>query len=83
METIYDWLSVAVFGVLVVLFLHRSAQDREPTDTIYHYAPPAIGCAVANYLGNHDQGPLSIVLLVAVLIYIVMVLKPFGGIKLK
>jgi hypothetical protein len=82
LETIYDWLSVAVFGVLVVLFLHRSAQDREPTDTIYHYAPPAIGCALANYVGNHGQGPLSIVIVVAVLIYIVLVLKPFGGIKL-
>lgn len=82
METIYDWASVAVFGVLVVLFLHRSAKEQEPTDTIYHYIPPAIGCAVANYLGNHDLGPASIVLLVAVLIYIVLVLKPFGGIKL-
>jgi len=79
-DTIYDWLSVAAFGVLVVLFLHRSAQDREPTDTIYHYIPPAIGCAVANYVGNHDLGPLSIVILVAVMIYIVLVLKPFGGI---
>jgi hypothetical protein len=82
LETIYDWLSVAVFGVLVVLFLHRSAQDREPTDTIYHYIPPAVGCAVANYVGNHGQGPLSIVMMVGILIYIVLVLKPFGGIKL-
>jgi hypothetical protein len=81
LETLYDWLSVGVFGVLVVLFLHRSAQEQEPTDTIYHYMPPAIGCAVANYLGNNGQGPLSIVIVVAVVIYIVMVLKPFGGFK--
>lgn len=81
METIYDWLSVAAFVVLVVLFLHRSSQE-EPRDSIYQYMPPAIGCAVANYVGNHGQGPLSIVMVVAVMIYIVLVLKPFGGLKL-
>ncbi|MGZ3272288.1 MAG: XrtV sorting system accessory protein [Caulobacteraceae bacterium] len=80
METIYDWTTVAVFGVLVVLFLHRSAA-QEPTDNIYQYLPPAVGCAVANYLGNQGQGPLSITIVVAVLIYIVLVLKPFGGLK--
>ena len=82
METIYDWMSVAVFGVLVVLFLHRSAQEGEPTDKMWHYGPPAVGCAVANYAGNHGQGPLGTVILVAVAIYIVLILKPFGGIKL-
>jgi hypothetical protein len=83
LETIYDWLSVAVFGVLVVLFLHRSAMpEPEPMGRVLFYLPPALGCAVANYAGNHGQDPLSITLLVAVVIYIVLVLKPFGGFKL-
>ena len=56
-------------------------QPGEPQDTIYHYLPPAVGCALANYVGNHDQGPLSALIVVAVLVYIVMVLKPFGGLK--
>ncbi len=78
METVYDWITVAIFGGLVVLFLHRSVQDAEPQDTIYHYLPPAIGCAVANYAGNHGQGVLSAAIVVGVLAYIVFVLKPFG-----
>ena len=88
METVYDWITVAVFGGLVVLFLHRSMQEGEPQDTIFHYLPPAIGCAIANYVGNHDQdiqaaigvagGLISFLIVVAVLIYIVIVLKPFG-----
>ena len=81
METVYDWITVAIFGGLVVLFLHRSMQEGEPQDTIYHYLPPAIGCAIANYVGNHGQGPLSAIIVVGVLIYVVLILKPFGGLK--
>jgi hypothetical protein len=77
-ETVYDWITVAIFGGLVVLFLHRSVQDTEPQDTIYHYLPPAVGCAIANYVGNEGQGPLSALIVVGVLIYIAVVLKPFG-----
>lgn len=82
METTFDWVTVAVFCALVVLFLHRSVREADPGDTIYHYMPPAVGCAVANYVGNHGQEPLATVIVVGVVIYIVLVLKPFGGIKL-
>ena len=78
METVYDWITVAIFGGMVVLFLHRSTQDEPPKDTILQYLPPAVGCAFANYVGNHGQGPLSALIVVAVLIYIALVLKPFN-----
>ncbi|WP_293908111.1 XrtV sorting system accessory protein [Phenylobacterium sp.] len=78
METVYDWITVAIFGALVVLFLHRSVQPAEPQDTILHYLPPAIGCAVANYLGNHGQGLISFLIVLAVVVYVALVLKPFG-----
>lgn len=76
METVYDWITVAIFGGMVVLFLHRSTQD-EPKDSLIQYLPPAVGCALANYVGNHGQGPLSAGIVVAVLVYILLVLKPF------
>ena len=80
METVYDWITVAIFGGLVVLFLHRSVQPGEPQDTILHYMPPAVGCAVANWLGNppQNQGLFSFLLVLAVAIYVIGVLKPFG-----
>lgn len=78
METVYDWITVAIFGGLVVLFLHRSVAEGEPQDSILHYLPPAVGCAIANYVGNHGMGPLSAAIVVGVLVYIVGVLKPFG-----
>ena len=77
METVYDWMSVAIFGGLVVLFLHRSISETEPKDTILHYLPPSVGCAAANYVGNQGQGVLSAVIVVGVLAYIALVLKPF------
>lgn len=78
METIYDWITVAIFGGLVVLFLHRSVQPGEPQDTILHYLPPSVGCAVANYVGNEGEGLISFLIVAAVLIYVALVLKPFG-----
>ncbi len=77
LETVYDWITVAIFGGLVVLFLHRSVAEEEPQDTILHYLPPAVGCALANWVGNNGQGPLSAIIVVAVLAYIILVLKPF------
>lgn len=75
METLYDWLSLLVFAGLIVLFLHRSSMDNPP-DTIYSYLPPAVGCALANYVGNEGYGPVAILILAAVLAYIYYVLKP-------
>jgi hypothetical protein len=82
-ETVYDWITVAIFGGLVVLFLHRSVQPGEPQDTILHYLPPAVGCAVANWIGNPPpaglgQGLISFLIVLGVLVYIALVLKPFG-----
>ncbi|MDG6079081.1 hypothetical protein E3U23_07740 [Erythrobacter litoralis] len=76
METIYDWLTVLIFAGLITLFLQRSSMD-EPPDTIWHYMPPAIGCAVANYLGNEEMHVLAAAAIAAVLGYILVILKPF------
>ncbi len=78
MQTIFDWVTMAVFSGLVVLFLNRSMAPEEKQDNIYHYAPPALGCAIANYLGNHDQRVVAIVLIIAVVGYILFFLHPFG-----
>ena len=78
METIFDWVSVAIFGGLVVLFLQRSTAEEEPKDHIMQYFPPIIGCAIANYLGNHHQEQFGAALIIGVLVYVAVVLKPFN-----
>lgn len=78
MQTIYDWASMAVFAGLIVLFLQRSMAPGEPQDHILHYLPPALGCAFANYVGNSGQGVLAGIILLAVLGYILHILKPFS-----
>ena len=75
METIYDWVTVLLFAGLITLFLQRSSMD-EPPDTIWHYIPPAIACALANYLGNEGNDIAAIAVLVAGLAYVVKVLRP-------
>jgi hypothetical protein len=83
-QTIFDFVTLAMFVCLVVLFLQRSVSP-EPRDHMYQYAPPAIGCAVANYFGNQgvkleNQGLVVVawVLVACVIGYVFYVLKPFS-----
>lgn len=75
METVWDWLTVAIFAGLIVLFLQRSMAEK-PRDTLLSYAPAAIGCAGANWLGNKDYTILAVVAVAAILAYVWFVLKP-------
>ncbi len=76
METVFDWLTVTIFAAIAVLFLQRSMQD-EPKDTMWHYLPPTIGCAIANQVGNNGYDIIAAVMMLAVLMYLVYMLKPF------
>jgi hypothetical protein len=77
MSTLYDLVTMVVFAGLVVLFLQRSTEPETPHDRIYHYLPPSLGCAVANYLGNQHVDAAAVPLIIGVVIYILLVLKPF------
>jgi hypothetical protein len=78
METVYDWVTLAIFAGLIVLFLQRSTADRPEKDvSLFYYLGAGAGCAVANYLGNHDQGLVAWLLLAATIAFIIYFLKPF------
>lgn len=83
MNTVYDWVTVAIFAGLVVLFLQRSTGWRPPGDSILQYLGASMGCAVANYFGNKAVAGDGIVyhllgvgVIAATLAYIVLVLRP-------
>ena len=78
METPFDWITLGIFGGLIVLFMDRSTKD-EPGDHLWQYLVAAVGCAVANYLGNNGQVLAAAALIVGILVYIVLVLKPIPG----
>jgi hypothetical protein len=73
-ETVWDWLTVFCFAGLVTLMLQRSSEEVL-RDKLWHYAPPALGCAVANYLGNEGMHIPAALLLAGVIVYIFVVLK--------
>lgn len=77
MQTVYDWVTVAVFAMLVVLLLQRSVGPQEDEDKLYHYVIPAAGCAVANYLGNEGNAIGAVAVLIVAIAYAVYFLKPF------
>lgn len=75
MTTVFDWITVAVFAALIVLFLQRSTEEV-PRDHLWQYLIPSVGCAVCNYLGNEGYTLAAVGVLVAALAYIHFVLKP-------
>ncbi len=76
MQTVYDWVTVAFFAGLIVLFLQRSMGDGPPRDSMLHYVAPAIGCAVTNYLGNNGEHIFAVLILAASAIYAFYFLRP-------
>lgn len=78
MQSIYDWLSLAIFAGLIVLFLQRSTSERADKDvSLFYYLAAGVGCAAANYFGNNGQDIMAILLLVATVAFIAYFLKPF------
>jgi Flp pilus assembly protein TadB len=55
MQTIYDWITVFLFAGLVTRYLQQSAADTGEDASLLHYLIAAIGCAVANWLGNRGD----------------------------
>ena len=82
LETIYDWVSIAIFAGLVVLFMQRSTLQR-PRDSIWQYLGAAIGCALANWFGNNGLGngsylyqAAAVATTIGTLTFIFIVLRP-------
>lgn len=79
METVYDWMTVAVFCAIVTLFLNRSMAEHEIAgDNLVNYLIPAVGCAFANYFGNEGWHLPAILTLATSVLYIFVMLKPFS-----
>lgn len=83
METMWDWVTIACFGALVVLMLERSTEEQ-PRDMLIQYLFPAVGCGVANYIGNEfpstvgQLGAAAVLVVVAVYVFKVLKWPPIG-----
>ena len=82
MSTVYDWLTLALFAGIIVLFLQRSSMESPP-DRMIDYLPPTLGCALANYSGNEGLKQdyllyhgIAGAMIIGVVVYVWLVLKP-------
>jgi hypothetical protein len=79
-ETVYDWVTVAIFAGLVVLFVQRSTSEEETPaehDSLLMYLGAGVGCAVANWVGDKGIHLLAIALIAATILFILYYLRPF------
>ena len=77
MSSVYDWVSLAIFAGLVVLFLQRATADRAEEDvSLLYYLVASVGCAAGDYLGNHDQSVMGALVLAATVAFILFYLRP-------
>lgn len=79
MKTPYDFVTLALFAAIIVLFLQRSTAAAEDPHPMWQYLLAAVGCAVANYLGNDVSGVAAVAVLVGTVAFIVHVLRPFAA----
>jgi hypothetical protein len=82
METAYDWITIAIFAGLIVLFMQRSTSDTDSTDDpLWMYLAAGGGCGFANYLGNEQMHVPAILAIALTLAFVVHFLKPFSSSK--
>ena len=74
---LFDFLSLALFAGLIVLFLQRSIEPGDHRDHLWQYLCAAVGCAVANYLGDQRYIWAATIVLVGVMAFVFYVLRPF------
>ena len=80
METPYDWITIAIFAGLIVLFMQRSTSEAKTVDDpLWMYLAAGAGCAVANYLGNQNMHLLAILAIAGTIGFIFYFLKPFSS----
>jgi hypothetical protein len=78
MQSVWDYLTLATFAGLIVLFLQRSiGNDEAEHDPMWRYLVAAVGCAVTNYLGNEVSSIAGAAAFAATLGFILYELKPF------
>ncbi len=81
MKTPYDFVTMAIFAGLIVVFLQRSVGDRRDDDPMWRYFLAATGCAVGNYLGNQGFRFPAVIVIVATLAFIVHTIRPFARLR--
>lgn len=68
MQTIPDFASVLVFGLLAAVYLHRCSKTERDTVPLWAYAVTATACAVGDVVANHGFPVIGAMCLVATLL---------------
>jgi len=76
MTTVFDWLTVAIFAGLAVIYLQRSVGERPSHDAVWKYLPAAAACMVANQVGNAGWLVPATTIMCGAMAYIWFIIRP-------
>jgi len=76
MNTVYDFVTMALFAGLIVLFLQRSTGAQDDPHPMWEYLVAAVGCAVTNFVGNAGHDVIAILFLLMTIGFTVVILQP-------
>jgi uncharacterized membrane protein YjjP (DUF1212 family) len=76
MTTVFDWMPVAIFAGLAVIYMQRSVGARPAHDAVWKYLPAAIACMLANQVGNAGWPLPATLLMAGTLAYVWFVIRP-------
>lgn len=77
MSTIFDYISVLGFVVIVVLYFHYSNKEQQ---NFTGYLWPSIGCALTNYFGNEGFATPAFVFFAVSILYVYWFIIRRGGV---
>jgi hypothetical protein len=75
-STVFDWMTVAIFAVLAVIYLQRSVGERPAHDAVWKYLPPAVVCVIANQIGNAGWSVSAAIMMFVAIAYIWFAIRP-------
>ena len=77
METLYDYVTVAAFIGIAVMYFHF---NKDEDQNILAYMWPAIGCAISNYFGNEGFPEVSAIVFIGVIAWVWFRIWKKGGV---
>ena len=76
MRTVFDFVSIAVFAAVAVMFIQAVVTERVKLKQVWKYGLAGAGCALANHLGDDGLRIEAVFVALLTVAFALLVLLP-------